>query len=92
MPKVHWLLDYSDGEVYDLTQYSDDVDDGDVLVCNEADGPHVVILNRAWPSVVNDPNNQVFHRLAPGYDWETVEDGRYSESYRIAQEIIKNLP
>lgn len=48
--KVHLFPEYSTSEMYDITQTSEDIKDGDLFVCNG--GGTVGFLMKAWPTAL----------------------------------------
>lgn len=81
MPKTHNLAHLSDGEIYDLTQTSDDIKDGDVLILS---GGRTALLMGAWPTMVVGASDAL-HRLMPGRTWGNIECGRYAFAAEIAR-------
>lgn len=81
MNQVHNLGKASTGEAYDQTQWDDNIKDGDVIVCNE--GKSVAILVEAWPAIVKGERGE-FHGFEEGVTWETLDEGKYAEAYKIA--------
>ena len=82
MNTVHTWNDLDTGDAYDRTQWDDDVKDGDVIVCNG--GKSVAILVEAWPTIAKGEQGE-FHGFNPGVTWETLDEGKYAEAYKIAQ-------
>lgn len=79
MPKIVNLCGIDGEYLYAETQCNDDIKDGDVLVCDNG----VAIMVSAWPVSVS--NNMLdFHVLAKHLTWETFENGKYIESYKLA--------
>jgi|SRR3954468_16649648 hypothetical protein len=78
-PKVHKFA--STAEAYDASQTDDNIKDGDVLLTPTCVG----FLDEAWPMLVKgvDPH-KAFHKLKPGYSWDTVEGGKYKKSVELA--------
>jgi len=70
-------------DAYDISQYDDDVKDGDILIV-PSEGV-VGILVQAWPSAVTEEHGE-FH-VTHGR-WSEVEDGRYSQIVAVAERII----
>lgn len=65
--------------LYAETQCNEKIKDGDVLLCDNG----VALMVSAWP--VSISNNMLdFHVLANDITWETFEDGKYLESYKLA--------
>lgn len=65
--------------LYAETQCNDEIKDGDVLLCDNG----IALMVEAWP--VSISNNMFdFHVLANHLTWETFEDGKYLESYKLA--------
>ena len=60
MSKIHDLRSLSHEMVYDMTQCSDEIKSGDVLV---AAGGVLVFLDRAWPVTILG-ESEVFHKYA----------------------------
>jgi hypothetical protein len=62
--------DISSGSAYDVSQYNDDVHDGDVLIVPKENV--FGIMYGAWPMVVvGDHPDCAFHALKQGVTWET---------------------
>jgi len=82
-PTVHDMTQYSDGEVYDITQTDDDLEDGDVL---KLSGGRLAVLVQAWPVMVVGQSDAL-HQLKPDKTWESFDRGLYSKSAEIARSI-----
>jgi len=79
MVKIVDLRGIPEESLYDGTQCNEEIKDGDVLLCDNGVG----IMVKAWP--VSISNNRLdFHVLANHLTWETFEDGKYLESYKLA--------
>jgi hypothetical protein len=78
-PMVHDLSNLDDGEVYDITQTSDDIKDGDIL---KMSNNRAAILYRAWPTMAVGDSN-VLHQLKDSSPdaWKTLDGGKYQNSY-----------
>lgn len=74
--KVHEMRDHESVELYDATQSSDDIKDGDVVVGMSA----VVILVECWPVIVKGDDDGTFHRLTDGISWEFLDGGKYASA------------
>lgn len=65
--------------LYAETQCNESISDGDVLLCDTG----IAIMVQAWPVSVS--NNMLdFHVLGSHVTWETLDDGKYAESYKLA--------
>jgi hypothetical protein len=64
-PKIIDLRALDMGRAYDVTQWSESIRHGDVMLV--ADG--VAVMCEAWPVMVAGAST-VFHRLADGVTWE----------------------
>jgi len=85
-PKVHDLRHMSHGEVYDLTQTSDDIRDGDVL--HVKDGSAVMF--KAWPTMVNG-NSKSLHSFDTGYSWDDEDLSHYKRAVDIAKSLKEEM-
>ena len=84
MPTIHNFPGATSAEIYDLSQTTDGITDGDVLVMDNA----VAIMVQAWPTLYKGEQGQL-HALAvdKGYDWGTLDEGRYVASVELADSI-----
>ena len=72
-PVIHDMKGMPHVDVYDTTQTSDAIRDGDVLI---VDGGLIIMVG-AWPALFDGQSN-VFQRLGDGKTWATLEGGRYA--------------
>lgn len=82
---------WSSGEAYNVSQSSDAVADGDILLVPSES--RVAVLVGAWPVWVatdGDVGPGEFHTLADGVTWQTFEDGRYLRSVEVAVVLHAN--
>lgn len=82
-PKVHDLTHFEDdGDVYDHTQTSDEIRDGDVM---KLSGGRVATMYRAFP-VMHKGESNVLHRTHEG---KTIGDigTRYKETEKLANKV-----
>jgi hypothetical protein len=79
----------STSEAYDASQTRDDIRDGDLLLI---ESERVAgFLMGAYPVAVTAAHGEL-HTLAPGADLETVEGGRYVESFQRAHARAWDFP
>ncbi len=78
-PQVHDLRHMSHGEVYDHTQTSDKIQDGDIM---RVKGGTAVMLG-AWPTMVHG-SSDVLHGFKPGTKLKNIEGGSYQRSALLA--------
>lgn len=81
MTKIVDLRDMEEELLYSETQCNDNIKDGDILVCQGM----VAIMVKAWPVSIGQSLGG-FHTLAEGITWETFENGKYLNSYKLAKE------
>lgn len=81
-PQVHDLRHMSHGEVYDHTQTSDKIHDGDVLHVKGGSA----ILSKAWPIMVKG-HSKVLHHFADGHSWEHPSESHYKRAVKIARSL-----
>lgn len=87
-PQVHDLSHMDDRQVYDITQTSDDIHDGDVL---KMSNNRVAILFQAWPTMVIGDSDQLHQLEDPSpKKWQTLDDGKYKNSYELARTLVNN--
>lgn len=91
-PRVHVFE--TTGEAYDLSQCSDEIANGDVLVVPNENAVGVMLL--AWPVALGpDTSGDAFHQPTPDLDWTRVEGATgvfdYSLSRQIAGPIAQML-
>lgn len=84
-PKVHDLRHMSHGEVYDLTQTSDEIRDGDVLHVKGGSA----ILFKAWPTMVKGDSKSL-HTWDAGNSWDDEEVSHYKRAVDIARSLPVN--
>lgn len=84
MNTIHYFETMTTGEVYDECQCNAYIKDGDILV---ADHGSVAILYVAWPTWVKGPVGE-FHTTNEGFDWATVDSGKYAEAIKIALSVL----
>lgn len=82
--KVHFHNDLSTGEMYDLTQTSDDIKDGDVFVCNQ--DKTVGFLMGTRPTLIRGEKGELDSLTPEG--WDVYRTGKYKESFDWAIEYI----
>lgn len=83
-PTVH-IITSDSGQAYDLTQTSDDIRDGDVLIVpNEG---IVAILYQAWPLALTSENGRLHSLRDSGWNL-----GNYEESVILAESYIRSTP
>jgi hypothetical protein len=97
MPTIHDFRDHvlgcSTGKVYDLSQTTDGVHDGDVLIAQENGLVIFAIMVEAWPTVFGMAENAgAFHDLAPGINWISLGDGKYEPSIKLIDAWEKEHP
>ena len=85
-PRVHDLRHMSHGEVYDHTQTSDDIRDGDVL---HVKGGSAVMF-KAWPTMVNG-NSKSLHSFDTGYSWDDEDLSHYKRAVDIAKSLKEEM-
>lgn len=78
--KVHDFSNMTDGDIYDLTQTSDKVKDGDVMKLSKG---RAGVLMQAWP-VITHGKSKIFHTVAKGKHISTIDKGRYKKSFEVA--------
>ena len=78
-PKVHDLRHMDHGEVYDHTQTSDEVKDGDVMRVKNG----TAALIGAWPTMIHGKSD-VLHSFKPGTSIKTIDDGTYHKTADLA--------
>ena len=86
-PKVHDLRHMSHGEVYDHTQTSDDIRDGDVLRVKGGSA----IMYKAWPTMVHG-DSKTLHTLDTGYSWNDKDVSHYKRAVDIAKSLKEMGP
>lgn len=84
MPSIHNFPGVTSSDIYDLSQTTEGIKDGDVLVMNDA----IAIMVQAWPTLYQGEQGQL-HTLAidKGYAWETMNDGKYIASVELAESV-----
>jgi len=85
-PEVHDLRHLSHGEVYDLTQTSDEIHDGDVLHVKGGSA----ILFKAWPTMVNGDSKSL-HTWDTGNSWDDEEVSHYKRAVDIAKSLKEEM-
>lgn len=81
-PVVHDLTNMSHGEVYDHTQTSSKIHDGDVLKVKGG----VAAMVGAWPAMVHG-TSKVLHSFNPGSDIHKIDNGSYHQTAKLADKI-----
>jgi hypothetical protein len=71
---VHDLSSEGDSEVYDITQYEDNIHSGDILQLSRG---RWAIMVDAYPVMVVG-HSEVLHHLNPGTTFETFEGGEFA--------------
>ena len=84
--KVHLHLNLSTGAMYDLTQTSGAIKDGDLFVCNA--GKTVGFLMQAWPTALYGDVGAL-DRFAPG--GKELYAAEYAETFERALALRTNL-
>ena len=83
-PKVHDLRHMSHGEVYDLTQTSDEIHDGDVLHVKGG----AAIMFKAWPTMVKGDSKSLHSwDTDAGNSWDDEEVSHYKRAVDIANAL-----
>ena len=83
-PKVHDLRHLSHGEVYDITQTSDEIRDGDVLHVKGGSA----IMFKAWPTMVKGDSNSLHTwDTDAGNSWDDEEVSHYKRAVDIANAL-----
>lgn len=85
-PEVHDLRHMSHGDVYDLTQTSDDIRDGDVLHVKGGSA----IMYKAWPTMVNGDSKSL-HSFDTGYSWDDEDVSHYKRAVDIAKSLKEEM-
>jgi hypothetical protein len=78
-PKVHDLRHMDHDEVYDHTQTSDKIKDGDVMRVKNG----TAALIGAWPTMIHGKSD-VLHSFKPGTSIKTIDDGTYHKTSDLA--------
>lgn len=78
-PKVHDLRHMSHGEVYDHTQTSDKIHDGDVMHVKGG----VAAMVQAWPVMVHG-HSKTLHKFKDGVSLHTTDNGIYKKTAVLA--------
>lgn len=81
-PKVHDLRHMSHGEVYDHTQTSDNINDGDVLHVKGG----VAAMVSAWPTMIHG-SSKTLHRFKEGSSIHTIDGGAYHKTAKLADSL-----
>ena len=81
-PKVHDLRHMSHGEVYDHTQTSDKIRDGDVLHVKGGSA----IMYKAWPTMVHG-DSKALHSWDTGHSWDDKDVSHYKRAVDIAKSL-----
>ena len=68
--KIHNCIDMSDGQVYDFSQTSDEVKDGDAF---HLTGNRYAFLYKAWPTMYIG-ESEILHRVKAGMSVNDLED------------------
>lgn len=79
---VHDLRGMSGEEAYDVTQTSDSIKDGDILI---VDGG-VAVMYKAWPTMISG-KLEGFHEFNKPTEIPTMDNGRYAASYQKAMTL-----
>src|SRR4051794_38048547 len=79
---------YDSGEAYDVTQTSDALRDGDLIVCEHEGERLIAVLVQAWPTRISGPLGSSLHELSDEYDWTTLDDGKYARSIEAHQRFV----
>lgn len=90
MPTIHIFETEDSGEIYNISQCSDKIHDGDILVCLKQDV--IAIMVGAWPTSLyeySDVPSIHFEALVPEVMWNELDGGKYKDSVKIAG-AIKN--
>ena len=78
---------HSSGEAYDVSQCSEAIHDGDVLLVPSE--RRVAVLVEAWPILVGtDDPGPAFHSFKPGVTFVTSDDGKYLNSAIVGAVLI----
>jgi hypothetical protein len=85
-PKVHDLRHMSHGEVYDHTQTSDKIRDGDVLHVKGG----AAIMYKAWPTMVHG-DSKALHSFDTGKSWDDKEVSHYKRAVNIAKSLKEEV-
>lgn len=86
--KVHDLTHMKhDGDVYDHTQTSNKIKDGDVLKLH---GKRAGVMVQAWP-VITHGDSEILHHAKEGKSVATIDKGRYKKSHEVASELHKKM-
>jgi hypothetical protein len=93
MHRVHHFKTEDSGDVYDQTQYRDDIHMGDLLVVHVE--KIVGFLFSAWPTAVTK-NHGRLHGFEPGVTPESLtlnnkEEEHYRDSFREALQLATEL-
>jgi hypothetical protein len=83
---IHTHLDLSTSEMYDLTQTSDDIHDGDVFVCNG--GRTIGFLMQAWPTLIAGELGSLEQATVDGMANFRRE---YPETFGVAERLALTL-
>lgn len=78
-PKVHDLRHMDHDEVYDHTQTSDEIKDGDVMRVKNG----TAAMIGAWPTMIHGKSD-VLHSFKPGTSIKTIDDGTYHKTSKLA--------
>lgn len=76
-----------EGCLYDWTQTSESLRDGDVFLFEN--GTRAGILLEAWPTAV-DGDHDALHYLTDGYTWETLDGGKYAAAAAVARKLTSH--
>jgi hypothetical protein len=83
---VHHHNDLRTTEMYDLTQTSDDIADGDVFVCNG--GKTIGFLMKAWPTLLKGERGELEQATPEGMVNFRAE---YPETFAAAERLALTL-
>ena len=78
-PKVHDLRDMDHDEVYDHTQTSNKIKDGDVMRVKNG----TAAMIGAWPTMIHGKSD-VLHSFKPGTSIKTIDGGSYHKTSKLA--------
>ena len=85
-PNVHDLTHMDDdGEVYDHTQTSDKIKDGDVM---KLKGNRAAVMVKAWPVITHGDSDEL-HKTKEPNGINKMDRGRYKKSHELASSIVK---
>lgn len=84
---MHIFPSESSGDIYDITQTSDKIKDGDVLVCMSE--KVIAVMIEAWPTAIyqyiDTPHS--FHVAAPEVSLMELDEGKYEDAVKMAGSV-----